>query len=376
MNSTSVSHDPDYALQLILKAIDNCDCFIDLGNCGLTEIPEALVGMAADLQGLSLGESFFYPDATRWHASENQGLPNRIQNIDILAQLPHLRTLSLYGNAINDLSALSDLSALEHLSLQHNPVMDVQPLKYLTNLVDLNLSHNQISDITPLANLTNLRELYLDYNEIRDVSALSLLTNLNYLNLSNNKITDIYALVDAVNLVCLNVSDNWIEDITPISTMPQLTDFFAANNRLSSLYKFVFKNSVILERVVLSGNQISDVTPLQYLSNLQILYLNHNLIQLVTNLAVLTNLLDLDLSNNKVLDIMPLSALTGLIRANLHENKIERLPKSVIELPDLAEITLTGNLIDTVDAEYWNLVLEDGRPANVLPYLKGYFHNT
>jgi hypothetical protein len=35
---------------------------------------------------------------------------------------------------------------------------------------------------------------------------------------------------------------------------------------------------------------------------------------------------------------------------------------------------LTGNLINTVDAEYWNLVLEDGRPVNVLPYLKGYFH--
>ncbi|MEY4935296.1 MAG: hypothetical protein RIS64_1655, partial [Bacteroidota bacterium] len=102
MNSTSVLYNADYALQLILKAINNCDTFIDLGNCGLTEIPEAIVGMAADLQGLALGESFFYPGATHWHASENQGAPNRIQNIGILAQLPNLRTLSLYGNLITD----------------------------------------------------------------------------------------------------------------------------------------------------------------------------------------------------------------------------------------------------------------------------------
>ncbi len=374
MNPTSVSHNPDYALQLILKAIDNCDCFIDLGNCGLTEIPEAIVGMAADLQGLALGESFFYPGATRWHASENQGLPNRIQNLDILARLPHLQTLSLYGNVVTDLSPIANLSALEHLSLQHNRITDLAPLKYLNNLIDLNLSHNQIVDITPLSNLTNLKELYLNYNQITDVSALSSLTTLNYLNLSNNKITDIYPLVDAIGLVCLNVSDNGIDDITPISTMPQLTDFFAANNRLSTIYKFAFKNAVILERLVLSGNQISDVTPFQYLTNLKMLYLNNNQIRSVTNLAILSHLLDVDLSRNQVLDIVPLSALTGLIRANLHENKIERLPKSVIELPELAEITLTGNLINTVDAEYWNLVLEDGRPVNVLPYLKSYFH--
>ncbi|MEN9609456.1 MAG: hypothetical protein RLZZ628_270, partial [Bacteroidota bacterium] len=178
MNTTSVSHDPNYALQLILKAIDNCDSFIDLGNCGLTEIPEAIVGLAADLQGLALGESFFYPGATRWHASENQGLPNRIQNIDILSRLPNLQTLSLYGNAITDLSALADLAALEHLSLQHNQITAIEPLKDLNNLVDLNLSYNQISDITPLMNLSNLKELYLNDNQIQDAAALSKLTAL------------------------------------------------------------------------------------------------------------------------------------------------------------------------------------------------------
>lgn len=62
----------------------------------------------------------------------------------------------------------------------------------------------------------------------------------------------------------------------------------------------------------LSGNKISDLSPLARLTNLKELYLSYNQISDLSPLAQLTNLNFLFLESNQIGDLSPLSQLTNL----------------------------------------------------------------
>jgi len=75
----------------------------------------------------------------------------------------------------------------------------------------------------------------------------------------------------------------------------------------------------------LSGNQISDLTPLANLTNLEVLILGRNRISDLTPLANLTNLTQLDMCGNRIGDLTPLSNLTNLEQLCLVQNRISDL---------------------------------------------------
>ena len=79
------------------------------------------------------------------------------------------------------------------------------------------------------------------------------------------------------------------------------TECDAANQRLVSI-----------RSLDLSDKEISDIKPLESLTNLTILYLIHNKISDIKPLESLTNLTRLGLTNNKISDIKPLEFLTNL----------------------------------------------------------------
>ena len=89
------------------------------------------------------------------------------------------------------------------------------------------------------------------------------------------------------------------------------TECDAANQRLSS------RTGLILE-----DTQISDIKPLESLTNLTVLYLGNNQISDIKPLESLTNLNLLYLDNNRISDIKPLQSLTNLILLRLSGNPI------------------------------------------------------
>ena len=96
--------------------------------------------------------------------------------------------------------------------LRRNEITDVQPLASLTNLQSLSLWGNEIADVQPLASLTNLRKLSLWGNEIADVQPLASLTNLQWLQLGDNEIADVSPLASLTNLYWLGVVDNALSE--------------------------------------------------------------------------------------------------------------------------------------------------------------------
>ena len=94
----------------------------------------------------------------------------------------------------------------------------------------------------------------------------------------------------------------------------------------------------------LSTFLLSDLSPLQGLTQITVLKLRNNHISDLTPLQSLTNLEELDLSYNKITDISPLKSLTKLIRINLSYNQISDV-SPLQNLKVVSEINLNNNQV-------------------------------
>jgi hypothetical protein len=122
------------------------------------------------------------------------------------------------------------------------------------------------------------------------------------------------------NVTILYLVSNQISDITPLSGLTNLEWLGLDFNQISDITPL--SGLTNLEVLGLGGNQISDITPLSGLTNLGWLYLFSNQISDIVSLVGLTNLRLLDLNNNQISDLTPLSGLTNLSMLFLWSNQI------------------------------------------------------
>jgi len=147
----------------------------------------------------------------------------------------------------------TDLRFIIKLDAAGQDIVDLGGLEHCVNMVSLSLNDNRISDISVLL------KLYSPEGG----------TRLREVDLGNNLLTDISPLADLTQMEMLNLSGNQLSDITP-------------------LYRGSGQSA--LTWLNLSQNQISDLTPLERLTDLKYLFLGSNLISDVSPLLVNTGL--------------------------------------------------------------------------------------
>ena len=101
-----------------------------------------------------------------------------------------------------------------------------------------------------------------------------------------------------------------ISDLTGLEYATNLKHLWLSGKNISAVS--VLANLTNLKSLDLAGNPISDTLPLTGLTQLTRLYLSHTSISDISALAGLTNLTDLRLEYSKILDLSPLVANTGL----------------------------------------------------------------
>ena len=164
----------DLALQLIAENKKTRGTFLDLGNCGLIEIP-AEVGELVWLESLSLSSEWREWDGKNWNERKSQNSDNRNDGlIDLapLAGLTSLHSLIVARTQVANLSPLAGLTALQTLDVLSTRVADLSPLASLTALQTLSVSYAQVADLSPLAGLTALQTLSVSYTQVADLSPL------------------------------------------------------------------------------------------------------------------------------------------------------------------------------------------------------------
>ncbi|HPY41369.1 MAG TPA: hypothetical protein PLM98_12685, partial [Thiolinea sp.] len=131
----------ELALQLIREAKEQRLTRLDLGRCGLTEIPEAVFELVW-LEELILSNSWYELDKVegRWseYKSTNQGKENLIislpKGFERLGRLTKLIASGSFNNKwqISDLSSLSSLTELVQLYLSSNQISELSALSVLS----------------------------------------------------------------------------------------------------------------------------------------------------------------------------------------------------------------------------------------------------
>ena len=112
-----------------------------------------------------------------------------------------------------------------------------------------------------------------------------------------------------------------------------------------------------LRRLFLSNNTIVDISPLTRLTNLESLHLEYNAIVDIGPLAELTNLEFLYLFDNAIVDISPLTGLTNLEYLNLKNNAITDI-SPLTGLTNLKKLFLSGNPLSTTSINQFIPIIE------------------
>ena len=344
-----------------------------------------------------------------------------VEDLSGLEFATNLTALWLNGNNISDISPLAKLKNLRVLKCPVNNISDISPLAKLKNLADLWLNDNNISDISPLAKLKNLTYLRLDANNISDVSPLAALPKLADVYLAGNMISDFSPLAgifptlsgrsglygkddqrtdwatatepnavvnipdpvlryileseiqrsrstsglqtrrnipitqgDLAKLTSLGGGglDQHLQDLTGLEFAINLQRLALSSDELSNISPLAGLKS--LRTLRLEEGKISDVSPLKNLINLESLHLDHNDIVDVSPLKNLINLTELNLWHNAISDVSPLKNLINLTELNLWHNAISDIStlKNLIHLEsldlahnDIVDISALKNLI-------------------------------
>lgn len=99
-----------------------------------------------------------------------------------------------------------------------------------------------------------------------------------------------------------------------------------------------------LEIIVLNGNYISDLSSLLELPNLYHLNLINNRIKDISGIDKLTNIRELFLGVNLIEDILPLKSMTNLRLLGLRSNRVSGI-EPLKSLVNLVELNLSGNVL-------------------------------
>ena len=298
---------------------------------------------------------------------------NQISDITPLANLTNLTQLDLRESPINDFTPLGNLTKLTKLLLDGTQISDLTPLRNLTALQVLFLNRNQISDVTPLANLTNLTQLQLTVNQISDAAPLEGLTSLKHLALGRNSVTDLAPLHrlreknPSVSIDLIKVPDTpepevpdttvpdlsaTVPDLSPEVTIPDENLRAAVRSALGLAEGDTLTQQKMAELTKLDaiGNQITDLTGLEYATQLRELNLGSNQVTDITPLQNLIGLTHLLLAVNQISDITPLQNLTNLTYLDLRDlqggditNRQNR--QNISDLMPLQNLTALRNLL-------------------------------
>ncbi|MEB8733061.1 NEAT domain-containing protein [Bacillus cereus] len=332
---------------------------------------------------------------------------NQISDLTGIDRLNNVELLWIGNNKINNVESISKMSNLIELEISDSEIKDISPLSQLGNLQVLNLEENYISDISPLSTLTNLHEINLGANEISDVRPVEELGKRISIDIQRQKIFLNEASVDEeIKIPVYNLKGEPLQNINLQSEGATLNNgFIKWNSPGEKIYKFkldtnstesrirfngtVIQNivekqkesqNVILDKTLQQhinkenlgredlnapitkedllqikkleifkekGNEIKDITGLEYMTNLENLTLEGvglKNIEFISNLKQLNNV---NVSHNQIEDITPLSSLENLQWLNLADNHIKDV-MVIGSMLNLFSLNLAGNEIRDV----------------------------
>ncbi|MDE0453144.1 MAG: leucine-rich repeat domain-containing protein [Gammaproteobacteria bacterium] len=334
---------------------------------------------------------------------------NRISEVSWLGDLASLAELDLGGNDIVDIAPLVTLADLEWLNLQGNPLDDQSVETHIADLRERGVAvlfhddhGNQMSTATPVvlgATTAGKIEPHYDVDyfrfEVAEAADVGVFANGDYFQarLLDESGTELQPggsryytaflirrhlapgvyflelrgsgeddyLAGAVVDIAVDISDPNLrasieadlgktsgETVTSGEMAAFLQTFYAWESQIRDLTGLEFAIS-LKDELWLRENEISDLSPLSRLTNLQSLVLSDNAVADISPLADLTSLVRLSLAKNRIRDVSPLGNLPLLTGLSLSENEISNV-EPLANVTALRTLHLGANDIEDISA--------------------------
>lgn len=232
---------------------------------------------------------------------------------------------------------------LTELNVTHNEIERLEPniFIYAPNIEIIDLSNNRIAEVSEYSfdNIPKLRILILSNNLIKKFGFKSILSNLEVFMIGNNSLTDLndnivqmsfklkeFCLNDnKLNISKLNVAGDL--DVFDMSNNPTSIDLNPKNLKIKNSnvnHLTIHTNAVTIDA---SDNQIKSIVLDPQINNLIELNLSGNNLTEIQNLTFLTSIEKLDLSFNRIEDINLTSFynMTRLKELNLENSGLNRI---------------------------------------------------
>lgn len=183
----------ELALKLIKEAKEKRLTRLDLGNCGLTELPDELFELVWLEELMLCAEGGFFDfNKNEWFRfkTRNDGKPNNIKNF--LSKKKGKQQLLLEKD--NPFKHLSNLKILlvngpsPFLQKEKWALCDLYPLEVLKQLEVIDVSSTQVERIDIFEDLKLLQQISIGHTQVRNLGALKNLTKLQGIQADNTQI--------------------------------------------------------------------------------------------------------------------------------------------------------------------------------------------
>ncbi len=328
---------------------------------------------------------------------------NQISNISSLSGMTSMMTLFLSMNQISDVTSLSGMTGVDLLLLYSNKIRDISALSSMTSLASVVLNANFISDISPLvsnAGIDSGDDVDITNNPLSQTALCTDIDTLeargvivNYTgacgeDADGDGLSDDYEAIIGTNPNVADTDGDGLDDGDEINTHftdPTLADtdgdtvndgdeisggsdplnasdyvivFADANleaavrTAISVPEGSIFNADVVgvgFTSLTANSSGISDLSGLQYCTDLTSLTLSTNLITDIGPLSGLTSLTFLNIPNNQISDLSPLSGLTSMTDLYLHGNQISDIGP-ISGLTSMTNLWLSSNQLTGISA--------------------------
>lgn len=236
-----------------------------------------------------------------------------LSGISELSAATKLTYLDLSNNTIQDLSALASMPDLEYAALSHNAITELTVIGSLSKLTELDASYNSITTTAPLVTCSALAVLDLTGNSLTTLEGLDKIPGLRQLSVAFNQLTDVSLLAVNTTLGALDISNNAITDITALGTLNSLVTFNFSYNQVTALP--TFSKNCALVTIKGSENQLTSLKPLSSLGNLNYVIMDQN--AGITSISCLANcyqLVEVSVYGTKVTDASALKDMNVIVK--------------------------------------------------------------
>ncbi len=272
--------------------------------------------------------------------------PVEMHNLDALASLQSLTSLSFHNMRADSFSIVGELKGLQYVSLFLSNSTTLRGFEQLSSLESLNLHGSPISDLSPLAGLKRLRSLTVSQTNIENLEPVGSLSSLEELNIAG----------------------------TRISTLHPLTELATLQSRALEKANTSTHSRRGLRSINLSGCSVSDLTPLSGFAGLERVDLNDTPVKAIEPLHGLPSLISLNLDRSLIQNLGRRGTLSGLqfltARETLLDNLLALEPALLLQVIDVSD-THVANLEPLRDAlNCRTLILRGSRVNDLGPIVK------